>query len=310
MKKIILLFSLITLVGCSQFSSRKDQSQNIVFQNSVPQGKYNFTIISLNYPQNYSDKISFYKTLDSNLSNLNDVQMNGINLLISNEMNQDFSSLLNTGWFDKEILGMKVVEDLTNNDINYLNKITVATPENAGNLQKLLNKQYYLLLQLTDNEYMYNSEFLYTELDKSLLMESILLNRKSLIDNLNKIKKNFVYSIHNDIANAPLYSSIENINLKNFPNNPVIFEKSVNNSGFKVLSDNLIIFVGNGKNIYSTENYDFTANIVTPNSLDELRNISKDSTGVSRILKWKRKEWRKNSTNENLEKKFSAWEEN
>ncbi|MGL5279935.1 MAG: hypothetical protein ACRC8M_12850 [Cetobacterium sp.] len=310
MKKIILLFSLITLVGCSQFSSRKDQSQNIVFQNSVPQGKYNFTIVSLNYPQTYSDKISFYKTLNSNLSNLNDVQANGINLLISNEMDQDFSSLLNTGWFDKEILGMKIVEDLTNDDINYLNKITVATPENAGNLQKLLNKQYYLLLQLTDNEYMYNSEFLYTELDKSLLMESILLNRKSLIDNLNKIKKNFIYSIHSDVTNAPIYLSTNDINLNNFPNNPVIFEKSTENSGFKVLSNNLIIFVGNGKNIYSTEDYNFTANIVTPKSLDELKNISRDSTGVSRILKWKRKEWRKNSTNENLEKKFSTWEEN
>lgn len=310
MKKIILLFSLITLVGCSQFSSRKDQSQNIVFQNSIPQGKYNFTIVSLNYPQNYNDKISFFKALDSNLSSLNDAQINGINLLISNEMNQDFSSILNSGWFDKEIIGMKVIEDLTKNDIDYLNKISVATPENAGNLQKLLNKQYYLLLQLTDNESIYNSEFLYTELDKTLLMETILLNRKSLIDNLNKIKKNFIYSLPNNLVDTPLYLPTDDINLNNFSDNPIIFEKSAINSGFRVLSDNLLIYVGNGKNVYSTEDYTFTANLAVIDSLGELKNISKNSSGVSRIIKWNRKEWRKTLNNETLEKKFSTWEDN
>lgn len=310
MKKIILLFSLISLVGCSQFSSRKDQSQNIIFQSSIPQGKYNFTIVSLPYPHNYNEKISFYKTLDINLSNLNDVQLNGINLLISNEMNQDFSSLLNTGWLDKEIIGMKVVEDLTEKDISYLNKIAIATPENAGNLQKLLNRQYYLLLQLTNNENMYNPEFLYTELDKNLLMETILLNRKSLIDNLNRIKENFIYLVSSKKIDVPLYADSDNLNLNNLPNNPVIFEKSATDSGFKVFTDNLVIFVGNGKNVYSTENYQFTANIVTPNSLDDLKNISNDSIGVSKISKWKRKEWRKNISDETLEKKFSTWEAN
>ena len=60
-------------------------------------------------------------------------------------MNQDFVSILNTGWFDKEIIGMKVVEDLTKEDVDYLNTLAITTPENAGNLQKLLNRQYYLL---------------------------------------------------------------------------------------------------------------------------------------------------------------------
>lgn len=310
MKKIILLFSLITLVGCSQFSSRKDQSQNIVFQNSIPQGKYGFTIVSLNYPQNYNEKILFFKQLNSNLEDLNDIQINGLNILVSNEMNQDFVSILNTGWFDKEIIGMKVVEDLTREDIDYLNTLAIITPENAGNLQKLLNRQYYLLLQLTDSENMYNSEYLYTELDKSILMETVLLNRKSLIENLSRIKKNFIYFATDERPNVPLYSPTTDLNLNKFSSNPVIFEKSSTESGFKVFSNNLILYVGNGKKLNSTEDYELTAKIVTPISLDELKDISRNSMGVSKILKWKRKEWQKNITDETLEKKFSTWEGN
>ena len=148
-KKFILLFSLITLVGCSQFSNRKDQSQNIVFSSSIPQGRYDFTIVSLSYPQDYNNKIDFYKNFNRALSDLTGVQKSGLNLLITKEMNTDFTSLLTTGWFDKEILGMKIVEDLDENDINYLNSLNISTPTNAGNLQELLNRQYYLLLQLT-----------------------------------------------------------------------------------------------------------------------------------------------------------------
>lgn len=309
MKKFILLFSLITLVGCSQFSNRKDQSQNIVFSSSIPQGRYDFTIVSLSYPQDYNNKIDFYKNFNRALSDLTGVQKSGLNLLITKEMNTDFTSLLTTGWFDKEILGMKIVEDLDENDINYLNSLNISTPTNAGNLQELLNRQYYLLLQLTNNENMYNSEFLYTELDKSLLMENILLDRKSLIDNLKSIQNNFVYNSDIHKKNVPIFINTKGINIDEFPDNPVIFENSNVASGFKVLSNNLVIFTGINNKVYSTDDYEFISNIVSPSSFDELKNISRNSTGVSKILTWKRKKWKKASFNESLENKFSTWEE-
>lgn len=309
MKKFILLFSLITLVGCSQFSNRKDQSQNIVFSSSIPQGRYDFTIVSLSYPQDYNNKIDFYKNFNRALSDLTGVQKSGLNLLITKEMNTDFTSLLTTGWFDKEILGMKIVEDLDENDTNYLNSLNISTPTNAGNLQELLNRQYYLLLQLTNNENMYNSEFLYTELDKSLLMENILLDRKSLIDSLKSIQNNFVYNSDIHKKNVPIFINTKGINTDEFPDNPVIFENSNVASGFKVLSNNLVIFTGINNKVYSTDDYEFISNIVSPSSFDELKNISRNSTGVSKILTWKRKEWKKASFNESLENKFSTWEE-
>jgi hypothetical protein len=309
MKKIILLFSLITLVGCSEFSNRKDQSQNIVFQNAIPQGKYDFKIISLPYPNTYSKKISFYNEFNKNIYQLNENQKNKINLLISEEMNKDFSSLLTTGWFDKEVIGMKVVEDLNSQEIEYLNTLNIPTPTNAGNLQELLNKQYYLLLHLTNNSEMYNPEFLYTELDKSLLMEEVLLDRKTLIENLNKLKKNFVYESSIKQNNSPIYITNPNFNVNNFSENPVLFLKSNTDSGFEVLSKNLIIFVGNGKELHSNEDYQFLSNIVALNSLDEIKSASKDSSQVSSLLTWKRKQWKTKISHESLENQFSTWED-
>lgn len=309
MKKFILFFSLITLVGCSQFTNRKDQSQNIVFNSSIPQGKYNFTLVSLNYPQDYNNKIDFYKNLNKSLSELTSVQKNNLNILITENMYNDISSLLNTGWFDKEIIGMKVVEDLNRTDIDYLNAINISTPTNAGQLQELLNKQYYLLLKLIDSENMYNSEFLYTELDKSLLMENILLDRKSLIENIKNIQKNFVYDSNINMKNVPIYLNSNFSNINKFSSNPVIFENSNKASGFKVFSKNLVIFIGDNNELYSNKDYEFTSTIVSPSSLNNLKEISKNSTGVSKIINWKRKEWKKTINNETLESKFSTWED-
>lgn len=309
MKKFILFFSLITLVGCSQFTNRKDQSQNIVFNSSIPQGKYNFTLVSLNYPQDYNNKIDFYKNLNKSLSELTSVQKNNLNILITENMYNDISSLLNTGWFDKEIIGMKVVEDLNRTDIDYLNAINISTPTNAGQLQELLNKQYYLLLKLIDSENMYNSEFLYTELDKSLLMENILLDRKSLIENIKNIQKNFIYDSNINMKNVPIYLNSNFSNINKFSSNPVIFENSNKASGFKVFSKNLVIFIGDNNELYSNKDYEFTSTIVSPSSLNNLKEISKNSTGVSKIINWKRKEWKKTINNETLESKFSTWED-
>ncbi|MCQ8211529.1 hypothetical protein NON08_02955 [Cetobacterium somerae] len=309
MKKFILLFSLVTFVGCSQFSSRKDQSQNIVFNSSIPQGKYTFTLVSLDYPQSYNKKIDFYKNLNKTLSELTVVQKNNLNLLITQNMYIDFTSLLNTGWFDKEILGMKVVEDLNENDIDYLNTLNVSTPTNAGDLQQFLNKQYYLLLKLTDNENMYNPEFLYTELDKSILMENTLLDRKSLIDNIKSIQKNFVYDSNINIKNVPIYLNSNFSNIDKFSTNPIIFENSNTTSGFKAFSKSLVIFIGDNNKIYSNKDYEFISTISSPLSLDNLKDISRNSTGVSKIINWKRKDWKKITNNETLENKFSTWED-
>lgn len=310
MKKFILFFSLIIFVGCAQFSNRKDQSQNIVFSSHIPQGKYNFTLLSLNYPKNYNDKINFYKNLDNSLSELTIVQKNNINFLITKDMQNDFLSLLANGWIDKEIIGMKIVEDINTDDINYLNSINIPTPTNAGNLQIFLNKQYFLLLQLTNSENMYNPEFLYTELDKSLLMENILLNRKSLIDNIKSIQKNFVYDSDIQLNNTPIYLNTNTKNIANFPNNPVIFKKSNNISGFEVLTNNIVIFIGDTTKILSNKDYEFTSNIISLLSLDNLKDITKNSTGVSKIIDWKRKEWKNVSNHQSLESKFSTWEGN
>ena len=312
MKKIILLFSIILFIGCNEFSNRKDLSQNIVFENSIPRGTYNFNLISLDYPSSYSKKIDFYNELHTTLSSLNDAQKNAINLLIDDKINTDFSSLINIGWIDNEIIGMKIVEDLTLDDKNILNTINIATPSNAGNLQALLNKQYYILLELTNNESLYNPEYLYTELDKNILLEDIVIARKSLIENLKFLQRNFVYISTLNKENVPIFINNDDVNLDFYNKNPMIFEKSNIYSGFNVLPNNLVIYIGNGAKNLSTEDYKFKAEIIKLSSPNLLRNnnLYSNSVGVSRFFNWKRKEWKKRDDTSNLETKFSILEVN
>ncbi|MGL5981902.1 MAG: hypothetical protein ACRCZR_01125 [Cetobacterium sp.] len=307
MKKLFLLFSLITLIGCSQFSNRKDLSQKISFQKNIPVGKYDFKIISFDYPNNYNDKINFYNNLNDNLTKLNDIQKNSLNLLINSEFEKELNSLLDKGWIDKEILGMKIVEDLNDDEISILNNLNISTPSEAGENQKLLNRQYFILLELTQNENMYNSEFLYTELDKSLLMQDILLNRQSTIDNLNKIKQNFVYSENNNSEDRVIFIKNSNTSLNSLKNK-IIFIESNSQSGFKVLQNSLALFVGNNENVLFNDDYNFTSNLVKLNSFDELKEVIRNSTPVSNLNNWKRNESKNNIEAKPLYNKFSDWE--
>lgn len=310
MKKLLILFSLVGLMGCSEFSHRKDASQNIIFQNAIPNGEYNLNLISINYPKSYNEKTSFYKELNETLKNTNDAQKNAINLLVNSDMEHDFSSLFTSGWIDNEIIGMKNAEDLTKSELDFLNTFNIGTPENAGEIQKNLNKQYYLLLKLTDNIDMYNSTYLYTELDKNLLMENILMERTSLIENLKKIEKNFVYYKSSDIVTKPVFIDESSSKIPETLKNPIIFQNSKDFSGFKILKNNLLIFVGDGKEVLSTENYELFSyfyNLKSPSEIKE-NSILSNSTGVSQFTNWKRKEWKNTNLNTSLETKFSTWE--
>ncbi|MGL4909750.1 MAG: hypothetical protein ACRC4J_00915, partial [Cetobacterium sp.] len=210
-------------------------------------------------------------------------------------------------WIDKEILGMKIVEDLNDDEISILNNLNISTPSEAGENQKLLNRQYFILLELTQNENMYNSEFLYTELDKSLLMQDILLNRQSTIDNLNKIKQNFVYSENNNSEDRVIFIKNSNTSLNSLKNK-IIFIESNSQSGFKVLQNSLALFVGNNENVLFNDDYNFTSNLVKLNSFDELKEVIRNSTPVSNLNNWKRNESKNNIEAKPLYNKFSDWE--
>ncbi|MGL5798040.1 MAG: hypothetical protein ACRCYT_07535, partial [Cetobacterium sp.] len=154
---------------------------------------------------------------------------------------------------------------------------------------------------------MYNSEFLYTELDKSLLMEDVLLNRQSIINNLNKIKQNFVYSENNDSKDRVIFIKNNNINLNSLKNK-IVFIKSNSQSGFKVLESSLALFVGNSENVLFNDDYNFTSNLVKLNSFDELKEAIKNSSPISDLNTWKRNELKKNVEVKPLSNKFSDWE--
>lgn len=306
MKKLLILLCLFNLIGCSNFSPRKDLSSNITFKN-LSEGEHHFTLIDIKYPKTYKEKIKFYKELNSTFNRINDAQKTAINLIVSSDMKKDIDSLFETGWIDKEILAMKNANDLSEADIAYLNSFKISTPTDAGVSQMILNKQYYLLLSLLDSQNMYNSNYLYTELDKIQLMESILLERNELIKNLEKLKNNFVYlDEYKNFATFSPNGKYSNIS-------PIIFIKTNEFSGFKVLKDNILISTEKSGKLNKTTHYSLDSKVIYLNTPSELSNskLISDSEGVSKLLIWNRITPKKRQAPSfNLENKFQSLETN
>lgn len=310
MKKILLLIPFTLIVGCSNFSPRKDLSKNITFENSIiKKGEYNFTLISLNYPGNYSDKVKFFNTLNDTLVNLDPYRKSNLNLIISPDLEKDINALLETGWIGKESLVMKNAADLDKTEKIFLDSLNIKTPENSGNIQKYLNLQYYFLLKLNNSENLYNSNVLYTEYDKSLFAENLIIKRKNLIDNLKSIKKNFVYESKNKFNTQDIIFTQNDSNLSN----PVIFVDSNKFSGFTLDNDSLIVSTNSNHEFLSTKNYIFTSQIANLTSPNEIIHYSfkKNSIGVSNLNIWERIV-KENSRDENisLENNFLKLEDN
>lgn len=309
MKKFLLFVSLLSFMGCGEFSSRKDLSSNITFTSSIPQGKYNFNLISFEYPNSYLDKIKFYEDLNESLSTMNSADLSMINLLIPSSMEEDLNHIINKGWLDQEILAMKNAGDLIREDIANLNSLNIKTPNTGGNIQKYLNEQYFLLLKLTKNENLYLPNYPYTELDKITIMEKTLLKRNSLRENLKKIQHNFVYTE----LNSDLHLKNAIYTTKNYSQyiNPVVFTPSNEFSGFKVNKNNLVLFTGNGETLLDTKNYEFISQIIKLNSPLEIKSIIRknNSSPVSEILSWTRKKSNKRTKNISMEENFSKWED-
>lgn len=312
MKKIALLISLLSLMGCGEYSPRKDLGSNITFKSTMAQGKYNFNLISFKYPDTYSNKIQFFKELNSQLNSMNSADLSMINLLIPKNMEFDLNNLLDNGWIDQEALAMKNASDLTENELTKLSSFKISTPNNGGDIQKILNEQYFLLLKINNNEKLYNKNYSYTELDKLNLMENTLLTRTSLIKNLKAIKSNFVYTYISTNKDTATNNAIFTNNLNNSNSfDSVIFTPSKIFSGFKVNKNSLIIFVGNGKENLDNTNYEFSSKIINISSPLELKNTIQNfnSSPVSNILLWNRKNLETQTTNTSLEERFKNWED-
>ena len=113
-----------------------------------------------------------------------------------------------------------------------------------------------------------------------------------------------------ETIDSPIFISNNLASLPQELKNPIIFKNSNEFSGFKVLKNNLLIFVGDGKELFSTEDYRLSSHLYSLNSPTELKEnlILSYSVGISRFLNWKRKEWKNTDMNTSLESKFSTWE--
>lgn len=305
MRYILLFFSICSLTICGDFAPRKDMGSNILFKTGLKEGKHQFVLTSIEYPTSYKDRVKFFENLNSALQGLGDPGKSKINLIITPEMERDINALMREGWLGEEKMAMKNAEDLTPSELAELDRLNIAVPQTSGEIQKRLNKQYYILLSLMDGTDMYKSDYLYSESDKSILLKSLLLERNDLVDNLRKIERNFVYTTYNGDPNRILYGANGEGSTK------VEFVNGNGENGFKVLKDTLVLYVGKDGKKIKNEYYEFSSNIInlkTPKELKE-STYNYDSEGVSALLNWERRPWvHKKEKMDSLEKRFSKWD--
>lgn len=263
MKKVLyILLCIFVLAGCNSFTLRKDKSERVTFNKSIPQGDYNIYLYDIKYPSSQEDKIIFFSKFENFLKNGVSEKDNNINFIISKELYSDIMGVINEEGIGIEKSFFKSASFIDENDKKIINMETkyVKTPSNGGEIQSYLNKQYYYILTLFGREKEYDKNFFYTEYDKRKLTSEFLKERDELKKILTEKKRNFVVKVDNineteNYKNEIIYikNSDENLikelvseNIKT--TSPIVIVDSEMYDGYTSNNKNVILFNGDGEN--------------------------------------------------------------
>lgn len=299
MKKIVILFSLFLLIGCNrEIVLRKNQNMVAPFNEKIfPKGAYEFYLYKLDYPKELKDKQVFFNDLNILLKKyyLGDRK---INLLISDEFFSDLESLRRDALLSEErifdrqasLLGEEEVNFLLNNSARRIEKF-------RGTTQEYLNLQVEYLLRFLEREESFDENKIYSEREKSELIDDIKENRRENIKLLDEVSIEFVLAIDNpyELGNDSIYWDNREINLRNSNNlskglnnynlpiliknlkekdieslikeeyrisNRAVFIENEVYEGYKALDNSFIFFIGGNRKIKSYEKYEFSFKIV------------------------------------------------
>ena len=262
MKKLFyFLLCLFLFTACDNIVLRKDKSERITFNETLPNGEYSIYMYEVKYPEKQKDKIAFMTKFENFLENGVEGYKRDINFILPKALYEDVESVLADEGIGNERIFFKSASFINEEDKKIIDRETksVKTPMDGGEIQKYLNKQYYHILSLVGRENEYRESFFYTEYDKRKITSEYISRRKNLKKILSEKKKDFLVlaeskdelkNYEDDMVYLNKYDSrLEKSVLegKEILKSPVTVIKSDKYKGYVLNGNNLVFFDGNGK---------------------------------------------------------------
>lgn len=262
MKKLFyFLLCLFLFTACDNIVLRKDKSERITFNETLPNGEYSIYMYEVKYPEKQKDKIAFMTKFENFLENGVEGYKRDINFILPKALYEDVESVLADEGIGNERIFFKSASFINEEDKKIIDRETksVKTPMDGGEIQKYLNKQYYHILSLVGRENEYRENFFYTEYDKRKITSEYINRRENLKKILSEKKKDFLVLAENkdelknyedDMVYLNEYDSrLEKSILegKEILKSPVTVIKSDKYKGYVLNGNNLVFFDGNGK---------------------------------------------------------------
>ena len=262
MKKLFyFLLCLFLFTACDNIVLRKDKSERITFNETLPNGEYSIYMYEVKYPEKQKDKIAFMTKFENFLENGVEGYKRDINFILPKALYEDVESVLADEGIGNERIFFKSASFINEEDKKIIDRETklIKTPIDGGEIQKYLNKQYYHILSLVGRENEYRENFFYTEYDKRKITSEYINRRENLKKILSEKKKDFLVLAENkdelknyedDMVYLNEYDSrLEKSILegKEILKSPVTVIKSDKYKGYVLNGNNLVFFDGNGK---------------------------------------------------------------
>ena len=262
MKKLFyFLLCLFLFTACDNIVLRKDKSERVTFNETLPNGEYSLYMYEVKYPEKQEEKIAFMSEFENFLENGVEGYKRDINFILPKVLYEDVESVLADEGIGNERIFFKSASFINEEDKKIIDRETksVKTPMDGGEIQKYLNKQYYHILSLVGRENEYRESFFYTEYDKRKITSEYISRRKNLKKILSEKKKDFLVlaeskdelkNYEDDMVYLNKYDSrLEKSVLegKEILKSPVTVIKSDKYKGYVLNGNNLVFFDGNGK---------------------------------------------------------------
>lgn len=262
MKKLFyFLLCLFLFTACDNIVLRKDKSERVTFNETLPNGEYSLYMYEVKYPEKQEEKIAFMSEFENFLENGVEGYERDINFILPKALYEDVESILADEGIGDERAFFKSASFIDEEDKKIIDRETksVKTPMDGGEIQKYLNKQYYHILSLAGRENEYRENFFYTEYDKRKITSEYINKRENLKKFLSEKKKNFLVLAENtgdlknyedDMVYLNEYDSrLEKSVLegKEILKSPVTVIKSNKYKGYVLNGNNLVFFDCNGK---------------------------------------------------------------
>ena len=320
MKKVIyVLIVLVLFTACTRdIVLRKNEVLKASYnEKTLPKGVHEVPLYRIIYPFNLEEKQEFFKEFNVLLKKyyLKDKK---INFLINESFYADLKSLETISLLEEEKIYDKAASTLSDTEMKFLlESYGDRIDKYEGSTQEYLNIQINYLLNYLGKVENFDKNKLYSEREKSELVDELKETRRENVQLLKDIDLQFVMELNNPYAQKTeeLYWDNREFTLKNSSN----FDKKLNNytipiyikgikdddvkalvkeeykinnkivfiennlyEGYKNLGSSYIFLIGGSSKIKSYEDYEFNV-VVTDIELKNMINL-KDNIVLTEIL--------------------------